>query len=124
MSEIRLSPLPHTWIFDVDGVIVRHNGHKDGNDELLSGVRAFWDQIPAQDVVVLMTARSAEEVEEFVDFLRAAGLRYDRILCDLPVGERILINDQKPSGLQTSIALNLPRDAGLEDITVRIDPTL
>ena len=124
MSEIRLSPLPHTWIFDVDGVIVRHNGHKDGNDELLSGVRAFWDQIPPQDVIVLMTARSADEVAVFVDFLRGAGLRYDRILSDLPVGERILINDQKPSGLQTSIALNLTRDAGLEDITVRIDPTL
>jgi hypothetical protein len=28
-----LSPLPHTWIFDMDGTIVKHNGYKDGGGE-------------------------------------------------------------------------------------------
>lgn len=124
MTELRVSTLPHTWIIDVDGVILRHNGHKTGGDALLAGVRRFWEEIPAQDAIVLMTARTAAEAEGVATFLREAGLRYDRIISDLPVGERILINDRKPSGLATSLAVNLPRDEGLADIALRIDPSL
>lgn len=38
-----LSPLPKTWIFDVDGTIVKHNGYlTEKGDELLPGVRVFF----------------------------------------------------------------------------------
>lgn len=124
MTDLTLSPLPHTWFIDVDGVIMRHNGHKDGTDELLPGAHAFWDQIPANDLIVLVTARQSEEVDALLRALNTAGLRHDRILAGLPVGERIVINDRKPSGLQTSIAVNLERDAGLAGLTVSVDPDL
>ena len=50
-------------------------------------------------------------------------IRYDHIIFDLPYGERILVNDIKPGGLQTSIAVNTQRDewAGF---TVEEDPFL
>ena len=37
MSErFTLSPLPKTWILDLDGTLVKHNGYKtDGRDSLL-----------------------------------------------------------------------------------------
>lgn len=43
MSEtIVLSPLPKTWILDLDGTLVKHNGYKlDGHDTLLPGAREF-----------------------------------------------------------------------------------
>jgi hypothetical protein len=36
----------------------------------------------------------------------------------LPVGPRVVINDIKPSGLQTAIAVNLVRNTGLVGIYV------
>ena len=62
-KEIVLSSLGHTWILDLDGTLVKHNGYKiDG--------------------------------------------------ADIPYGERIVINDCKPGGLITSIAINMERDQG------------
>jgi 23S rRNA G2445 N2-methylase RlmL len=43
-------------------------------------------------------------------FLAENGIRYDHIICNAPFGERILINDSKPSGLQTAVAVNIDRD--------------
>lgn len=124
MTKLTLSPLPHTWMIDVDGVILRHNGHKQGGDAVLDGVPEFWAQIPEADTILLMTARTADELEDLKSVLAQAGLRYDRIITDLPFGERVVINDRKPSGLTTCHAVNVDRDAGLADVTVRVDPSL
>ena len=35
------------------------------------------------------------------------------MLTGMPTGERILINDIKPSGLRTALAINVKRDEGL-----------
>ena len=41
---MELSPLNHTWLIDVDGTIVKHNGYIiDGQDTLLDGVKEFFD---------------------------------------------------------------------------------
>lgn len=37
-------------------------------------------------------------------------MRYDHIIFEAPYGERILINDDKPSGLKMSIALGGTRN--------------
>ena len=36
--ELVMSTLPKTWILDLDGTLVKHNGYKmDGEDSLLKG---------------------------------------------------------------------------------------
>ena len=41
-KKLILSTLPKTWIFDLDGTIVRHNGYKlDGKDSLLAGMKEY-----------------------------------------------------------------------------------
>jgi hypothetical protein len=110
---LELSPLPKTWLVDIDGTLFRHNGHLSGPDELLPGAAAFMGAIPPADRVVLLTARSSAHEAATRQALLAAGIRFDHILFDLPSGERVLINDAKPSGLQTAHAVNLVRDAGL-----------
>ena len=40
-------------------------------------------------------------------------IRYNKIIYDMPNGERILMNDIKPSGLKTAYSYNLDRDIGL-----------
>ncbi len=108
---MELSPLNHTWLIDVDGTIVKHNGYIiDGQDTLLDGVKEFFDNIPSGDKIILLTARKKEFLESLKTFLSKNNIRYDHILTDIPMGERILINDKKPSGLNTAIAKNLNRN--------------
>jgi hypothetical protein len=113
MSTLALSRLGHTWLIDVDGTLVAHNGHLQGNERLLPGVASFWQLIPEDDVIVLLSARAEAFRCRTLDFLQQQGLRFDHALFGLPAGERILINDSKPSGLKTALAVNLERDQGL-----------
>jgi hypothetical protein len=121
---LKLSPLPHTWLIDLDGVVAAHNGHLTGPDTLLPGAEAFWAAIPEGDTIILMSARAEAYREASLAFLAAQGLRVDIALFDLPTGERILINDMKPSGLKTAHAINLARDEGLGGVPIEIDPGL
>ena len=110
-NKIVLSTLPKTWIVDLDGTLVRHNGYKNsGEDELLPGAKEYMDTIPDGDYVVIMTARDAFYRDVTIRFLDDAGIRYDEILFNIPMGERIVVNDRKPSGIDMAIAINVERD--------------
>lgn len=120
----KVSALGKTWIFDLDGTIVKHNGYKlDGEDSLLPGAGEFLAQIPDGDKIVFLTSRKQEEKEFTERFLKKQGIRYDNIIYDAPYGERILVNDKKPSGLPTAIAVNTVRDEFMKD-QFQIDETL
>lgn len=122
--SLTLSPLPHTWLIDLDGVIAPHNGHLGGDESLLPGAEAFWAGVPAGDTIIVMSARAEAFRAASLALLAAHGLRFDIALFGLPTGERILINDMKPSGLKTAHAVNLVRDEGLGGVAVEIDPGL
>lgn len=109
--NLSLSTLPKTWIFDLDGTLLKHNGYKtDGRDTVLPGVKAYLSEIPGEDKIVIFTSRTEEYREQTLLFLRQEGIRYDEILFGLPFGERILVNDRKPSGLDMAVAVNMDRD--------------
>ena len=110
MENLKLSSLPKTWIFDLDGTILVHNGYKNGGDRILPGVKEFFDKIPETDYILILTARKEEVLESSIKFLKDNGIRYNEILADIPFGERILLNDMKDSGLKTAYAINLKRD--------------
>ena len=110
-DELILSTLPKTWIFDIDGTIVKHNGYKlDGYDTLLHGAKDYISSIPPEDKIVMMTSRTDEYKERTIKFLKENGIRYNVILFNMPMGERILVNDKKPSGLNMSVSINCDRD--------------
>ncbi|MEN1762020.1 hypothetical protein [Anoxynatronum sibiricum] len=119
-NKLVLSSLPKTWILDLDGTMVKHNGYKEGNERLNPGIKEFLDNLPEKDVVLILTARSTDVQEETKRFLVENGVRFDHILFNLPIGERILINDKKPKGLLTAHAVNIQRD-GPFHINVVID---
>lgn len=123
MEDLKLSSLPKTWIFDLDGTILVHNGYKNGGDRILPGVKEFFDKIPETDHILILTARKEEVLESTIEFLKDNGIRYNNILADIPFGERILLNDMKDSGLKTAYAVNLKRDEGL-NFSVEIDEYL
>ncbi len=121
---IKVSSLGKTWIMDIDGTIVKHNGYKtDGKDTLLEGAREFFKKLSPEDKVILITSRKREYKEMTESFLAENGIRFDTIIYDLPYGERILINDRKPSGMMTSIAVNTRRDE-FTDTVFETDDTI
>ena len=118
-----LSDLPKTWLIDIDGTIFAHNSHLAGEDVLLPGTREFLATLPPQDRVILMTARQETYRVATEAALSRHGVRYDQIIFGLPVGERILINDDKPSGLKTAYAVSLPRNRGLGGVATALAGT-
>lgn len=124
MDKLTLSKLGHTWIIDIDGTIVKHNGYLiAGKDTFLPGAEAFLKSIPLQDMIIFITSRKEEYRLITERFLSEHGIRYDHILFEVPYGERILMNDDKPSGLKTGIVINVLRNRGL-DIDIKIDSSL
>lgn len=124
MNELILSTLGHTWILDLDGTIVKHNGFKiDGKDTFLEGAKEFLKSIPEKDMVIFLTSRAEKERNLTEDFLIRNGIKYHYIIFEAPYGERILINDDKPSGLKMGIAITGKRDKKIIPLVVE-DPKL
>ncbi|MDE7477669.1 MAG: HAD family acid phosphatase [Lachnospiraceae bacterium] len=110
-QKLILSTLPKTWIFDLDGTLLKHNGYiTDGIDTLLVGAKEYIDKLPREDKIVIFTSRTDEYKERTIQFLLEQGIRYDEILFNMPMGERIVVNDKKPSGLNMAVAVNIDRD--------------
>lgn len=106
-----MSTLPKTWIFDIDGTIAKHNGYEiDGMDTLLVGVKEYFDKIPKEDYILLLTSRKEEFRKITIEFLKKHAIRYNEILFGMPLGERIVINDRKLSGIDMAIAFNVERN--------------
>ena len=110
-NELVLSTLDHTWILDLDGTIVKHNGYKeDGTDTILDGALDFLKSIPDKDMIVFVTSRSEDIKMKTEEFLTENGIRFDHIIYNAPYGERILVNDDKPSGLKMCYGISTIRD--------------
>ena len=123
-DEYVISTLAHTWILDLDGTIVKHNGYIiDGEDSFLPGAERFLKSIPEKDMIVFLTSRTDEFRDLTLEFLGKNDIRYDHIIFNAPYGERILINDDKPSGLRMGMAINKVRD-DIFDIAIIEDNSL
>ena len=110
-EKLSISPMPKTWILDLDGTLLVHDGpYILGKDEFLPGARAFLDSIPKRDMIIFLTARSDYEKPHTMRFLKENNVRYDHIIFNAGEGERIMINDMKPDGLVTAYAVNTVRD--------------
>jgi 23S rRNA G2445 N2-methylase RlmL len=68
------------------------------------------EKIPKNDLIIIITSRTDEFRRITEEFLGQNGISYDHIIFNAPYGERILINDRKPSGLTMAVAINVDRD--------------
>lgn len=123
-KKLTLSTLAKTWIFDFDGTLVEHNGYKTGEDKWLPGAKEFLENIPESDYILILTGRELEAKEQTEDFLKKHKIRYNKLICGMPLGERILLNDSKPSGLVMSHAVECSRNEGLQGLEIVIDESL
>ena len=110
-----LSNLNKTWIFDLDGTLVKHNGYKE-KEEPLNGVKEFFDKnVKEEDFVIILTAREKKYLKSAKNLLELNNIKVDLYVSSLPHGERLLFNDKKNDGLKTSYCFNLERNEGFEN---------
>jgi hypothetical protein len=102
---------PKTWFIDLDGTLVVHNGYKNGQDVLLDGVSNFFNKISKNDFIIITTARDKKYKVQTIEFLKKNKIRFNKIIFNLPTGERILINDKKPDGTITAYSINVDRNS-------------
>ena len=68
--------------------------------------------VEKEDLIIIMTARPWYIKRQTLDVIESHGLRYDMAIFGIHHGERIVVNDNKPGGLQTAIAWNVKRNKG------------
>lgn len=112
---------PKTFFIDIDGVIFEHLESGAWNQwqcrlpAVLSGVSEFFDEIEAKSaIIILVTARKESERARLVDLLAQHGVFYDQLIMGVSSGERVLINDAKPSGEKSCFAIEVKRNEGLK----------
>lgn len=115
---------PKTIFCDIDGTLIEHNtpfesakpNHKvkllPGTIEKLSD----WDKKGYYIILVTGRKESLRKVTE--EQLSSVGIFYDQLIMGVGSGERILINDTKPTGTKTSTAININRNEGLLNIEI------
>tara|TARA_A100001011_G_C13905957_1_gene673035 strand:- start:270 stop:647 length:378 start_codon:yes stop_codon:yes gene_type:complete len=121
MKNLQYANLNKTWFIDIDGTIIKHNSHLKGQNVLLDSVKDFWNSISEKDKIILVTNRNKKYKKETTQFLKKNNLRFDNIIFEVGSGQRILINDTKPSGLQTAFSFNIKRDYGFKKLLKKLD---
>jgi hypothetical protein len=111
-----MSDKNRTWFIDFDGTLVFQKSHLSSTDRILpETIEFFKNHIKDDDCVVITTAREGKEHKERISrFMSAYGLKCDLIVCDLPTGPRIVVNDKKPDGTITAHSISLKRDSGIK----------
>lgn len=112
-----------TIFCDIDGTLLKHWGdiHENLNKtEILESViekLKEWDRKNYK--LILTTGRQESTRQRTEQQLLEMGIFYDKLIMGLPNGDRILINDRKPSGSRnTAYAINLVRNDGLQHVDI------
>jgi hypothetical protein len=111
--ELVLSPLEKTWFIDLDGTVLIHNSDVAKNEDQVILKSLDFLKTIEDDHIIFTTSRSRKHKKKTENFLRLKNIKFDFIIYDLPYGERILVNDNKSSGLTTAYAIALERNAGI-----------
>jgi hypothetical protein len=114
-----LETLPKTIVCDIDGCILKHMGGlcsmQNDKPVLLDGVKEKFDEWDKKAYKIILLTGRKESMREITESqLRSHGLFWDFLIMGATRGQRVLINDLKPSNeMPTACAINLSRDKGL-----------
>jgi len=119
-----MSTSPKTIICDIDGTLIKHFGDfllNIKNTPLLlnNTIESIkkWEKLNYK--IILLTGRKESTRKITEDQLLDLGIIYDKLIMGVTNGDRILINDKKPNGINnTAYAINVVRNKGLENIDI------
>jgi ribonucleotide monophosphatase NagD (HAD superfamily) len=106
-----------TAFIDVDGVLFRHKEKGaslqwTGDHDPIPGSIDLLDEMERRGWhVVLTTARPESNRPVLERELREAGLIYHQLVMGVTSGVRVIVNDAKPGGAQSAVAVTTERNA-------------
>jgi vacuolar-type H+-ATPase subunit F/Vma7 len=109
-----------TVFMDIDGTIVNHNYDPERyEDTFLPGAEETLRELQEKNfLIVLVTSRIQKHCERLIQVLSRKRI-FPRLITDLPTGKRIVVNDRKFAGQDKAVAINVERDGGFDDRTIR-----
>jgi hypothetical protein len=125
---------PKTIFLDIDGCLLIHSGTLtgiwDAAQDKINSRDTFYSHFARENVkklsewerkghtIILVTGRKECMREDTENQLRECGIFYDRLIMGITGGQRVIINDMKPTGEPTALAFNLERNQGLENVEI------
>ena len=114
-----------TIFCDIDGIVFNDAGSLQnilaGGQFVLGGVKEKFHEWRGLDYYIVLTTARPESARAFTTAqLTKEGLYYDQLVMGLPVGPRVVINDEKPDGMKTAYAACIRRDKGLAHVKVEL----
>jgi len=110
-----------TIFCDLDGTLIKHIPvpAEDGNDIKLlpDSANKLKEWHDKGYYIVLTSSRPYNKVFGILHKLEENNIKFDQVICDLPVGPRHLINDSKGKEVR-AIAHKLERDKGVGDVEI------
>jgi uridine kinase len=110
-----------TIFCDLDGTLIKHVPipSETGEEiEILEGSQEKLKEFKEKGYyLILTTSRMYAKVFRIIEKLKNDKLNFDQIICDLPVGPRFLINDNKGNECR-ACAFALERDQGIKGINL------
>lgn len=115
---------PKTIFCDIDGTLVKHKSpvetsSEDVELEILEGTLnklLEWDKKGYNIILITGRRESARKITE--KQLAKIGVIYDQLIMGIGGGVRVIINDSKPDGENTSVAITVPRNFGIKDVEI------
>lgn len=118
---------PSTYIFDIDGVIFKHDKGSFSESEkfetrpihIEKNVEYINTLFCRGSYIVIFSSRSENSRDQTTNSLKNIGLNYHKLILGATSGTRYLINDLKPSNLalETAISINTIRDQSIQEDT-------
>lgn len=115
---------PKTIICDIDGTLIKHskpsvNAALNHYSYILSGTLDKLDEWERKGYnIILLTGRKESMRKKTEIELAKLGIYYDQLIMGVGGGTRYLINDNKPNGDTSAIAINIERNKGIADIDI------
>jgi hydroxymethylpyrimidine pyrophosphatase-like HAD family hydrolase len=110
-----------TYIFDVDGVLVKHCEKYGKNnwlnsfepiDENIKYLKKLSDQ---KCEIIFLTSRSKDAVKEFLSYIDSQNINYKTIITECNTGKRVIVNEFAPSNPYPSCeALSIHRNTSIK----------
>jgi FMN phosphatase YigB (HAD superfamily) len=119
-----MNPRPKTIICDIDGTLVKHhlpvvNSSNLSSLEIIPETLRKISEWDAKGYnIILITGRKESMRRATEEQLSRIGIIYDQLIMGIGGGDRVLINDRKPTGEDTAFAINIDRDKGIGELNI------